>query len=155
MTRELKVKISDELIEHFNTIADAQERDRIAHGWPSLEDTLREAAKAAEKLHAKESLQETVNSAVATFVTKKKEYGNTDEIVVSAMKALYPSGVPLERYYEAIFTLKILEKLSRLSSTSLSEERLRDAYKDVVGYGLLGVDAYNREIENKEKPETT
>lgn len=100
-------------------------------------------------------IRDIVNDAVMTFIVKQREYGNTDEIVVSAMKALYPSGVPLERYYEAIFTLKILEKLSRLSSLSLSEERLRDAYKDVVGYGLLGVDAYNREIENKEKPETT
>ena len=120
----------------------------------SLEEAMGEAAKMQEQLHKNGKLKELVTTAVSTFNTKQKEYGNTDEIVVSAMKALYPAGVPLERYYEAIFTLKILEKLSRLSSTALTEERLRDAYKDVVGYGLLGVDAYNREIEKKEKPGT-
>lgn len=142
--RELKVRLTGEYQEMFRQIGEAQERDKS--NWPT--------EKEMEQRLTVERVRSKVLEALETFIQKKKEYGNTDEIVVSAMKALYPAGVPLERYYEAIFTLKILEKLSRLSSTSLSEERLRDAYKDVVGYGLLGVDAYNREIDKKEKPGT-
>lgn len=83
------------------------------------------------------------------FNKKSEEYGDTDLKVGRMMDILYPEGVPLEQYGDFLFSLKILEKISRLSSKNISEEARADLMQDLAGYGILGT--YNKRVANASK----
>jgi len=83
------------------------------------------------------------------FNKKSEEYGDTDLKVGKMMDILYPEGITLEQYGDFLFSLKILEKISRLSSKNISEEAKTDLMQDLAGYGILGT--YNKRVANASK----
>jgi len=81
-----------------------------------------------------------LENALEVFNTKSREYGPVDQNIAKYLKAVFPNGIKSEKINDAIFTIRILEKLSRILSENISEQSKTDAYRDIVGYGLLGLD---------------
>ena len=83
------------------------------------------------------------------FNKKSEEYGDTDLKVGKMMDILYPEGITLEQYGDFLFSLKILEKISRLSSKNISEEAKTDLIQDLAGYGIRGT--HNKRVAKTSK----
>jgi len=79
---------------------------------------------------------------VADLVTEKqKAYGNSFDQAGDFLKLLYPNGIPVDSYTDALCIVRIFDKLKRLGNSSnlpVNEGKI-DAWKDIVGYGLLGL----------------
>ena len=68
---------------------------------------------------------------------KNKAYGDSFNQVGKFLEILYPDGIPVENYSDALCIVRIFDKLKRIATNkdALGE----DPYRDLVGYGLLGV----------------
>lgn len=72
---------------------------------------------------------------------KNQAYGSSFEQAGDFLKLLYPDGIPVDAYTDALCIVRIFDKLKRLGNASnlpASEGKI-DAWKDIVGYGLLGL----------------
>jgi hypothetical protein len=83
------------------------------------------------------------------FNKKQEEYGDTDLKASRMIDILYPDGITPEKYDDFLFSLKILEKLSRLSSDNISYDSKMDLVQDIAGYGILGT--YNKRVATMPK----
>ena len=80
---------------------------------------------------------------IADLVTdKQKAYGNSFSQAGQFLKLLYPNGIPVDSYTDALCIVRIFDKLKRLGNANNlpANEGKIDAWKDIVGYGLLGLD---------------
>jgi hypothetical protein len=94
-------------------------------------------------------IEEILQNAVQTFSEKRKQYGSTDQLASAMLKLAYPNGITPEKYNDVLVFIKITEKLIRISSSDIEEQSKSDAYGDIIGYGLLGL---NKDLEaNKKK----
>ncbi|NBP56185.1 hypothetical protein EBU71_06570 [bacterium] len=84
---------------------------------------------------------------------KNKAYGSSFDQAGDFLKLLYPNGIPVDAYTDALCIVRIFDKLKRLSNTNglPANEGKIDAWKDIVGYGLLGLykDGGSRELETE------
>lgn len=87
---------------------------------------------------------------------KNKAYGSSFDQAGEFLKLLYPNGIPVEAYTDALCIVRIFDKLKRLSNSGNlpANEGKIDAWKDIVGYGLLGLhkDGGSQKVENAEPP---
>lgn len=92
---------------------------------------------------------ESIAEEVGKLVTEKnKSYGNSFEDSEKFLKILYPNGIPVDNYGDMLCIVRIFDKLKRISTNKpLENENNLDAYKDIIGYGILGV----RKINNGSK----
>jgi hypothetical protein len=81
---------------------------------------------------------------------KNKAYGDSFNQVGKFLKILYPNGIPVESYTDALCIVRIFDKLKRIATNkdALGE----DPYRDLVGYGLLGIAKNIENLEVEEKP---
>lgn len=72
---------------------------------------------------------------------KNLAYGSSFEQAGDFLKLLYPDGIPVDSYTDALCIVRIFDKLKRLGNASNlpATEGKIDAWKDIVGYGLLGL----------------
>ena len=84
--------------------------------------------------------QSSLKKAIELVEKKKKTYGKSvDTTVTNVLTTLYPSGISTEEFDDAIFIIRICEKLGRITSKNIDSKAKADAYGDIVGYGLLGL----------------
>lgn len=68
---------------------------------------------------------------------KNRSYGSAFSKSSEILKILYPAGVQPEQYTDLLLTTRILDKLFRIANdkSAFNEE----PWKDIAGYGLLGI----------------
>jgi hypothetical protein len=71
---------------------------------------------------------------------KAYRYGNVDQKMQLAMKALYPEGIPSDGYRDGLYVIHILEKLARIANPNIDFNSKLDAKKDVAGYSILAIE---------------
>jgi len=71
---------------------------------------------------------------------KSKQYGDSAERAEKIMKVLYPNGVPVEAFKNALLIVRMCDKLCRIATqdTAGVDGAGEDAWKDLAGYGLIG-----------------
>jgi hypothetical protein len=75
------------------------------------------------------------DSLVHLLIAKNRSYGNAFSEAGKVLAILYPNGIPLEKYNDALVTVRILDKLFRISNSP--EAFNEDPWKDIAGYSLL------------------
>jgi len=74
---------------------------------------------------------------------KNRKYGDSYARMAHVLPMFYPDGVPGDHLLDAIFILRIIDKLMRIASAQGDDEE--DPVKDVAGYAILRM----REMRNK------
>lgn len=71
---------------------------------------------------------------------KQRQYGDSVTKSGKILAVLYPEGVPLHAYYDALMVVRVLDKLSRIAQRGPNGQDLggESPWKDIAGYGLLG-----------------
>ena len=75
---------------------------------------------------------------IAKLVTTKNEaYGNSFGVAPEILKLLYPNGITVEQYADALTVVRVIDKLKRIATDrdALGE----NPWKDIMGYSLLAV----------------
>lgn len=104
------------------------------------------------------SYQELAKEIGDLVTEKQKSYGNSFDQAGDFLKLLYPDGIPVDAYTDALCIVRIFDKLKRLGNASnlpVNEGKV-DAWKDIVGYGLLGLHKDTVSVEepvNEDKKE--
>lgn len=71
---------------------------------------------------------------------KQRQYGDAAAKSAAIMRALYPSGIAPHQMGDALLTVRVLDKLSRIAQRGPDGKDLggESPWKDISGYGLLG-----------------
>lgn len=85
-----------------------------------------------------QELGELVGGVVAD---KQLQYGDAAGKAGKILAVLYPQGLAVHQYGDALLVVRILDKLSRIAQRGPDgQDRGRESpYKDIAGYGLLGL----------------
>lgn len=77
---------------------------------------------------------------VAELVTKKQlQYGNSVDKSAGILSILYPTGIPVEAFGDALLLIRMLDKMSRIAQQAITgRQDTEDAWADLVGYSLIG-----------------
>lgn len=67
---------------------------------------------------------------------KNQAYGDSAGKTGEILRILYPEGIRHYQYNSVLLVVRILDKLSRISTGILTDE---DPWMDIAGYGVLGV----------------
>lgn len=67
---------------------------------------------------------------------KNKAYGDSFHKSGEFLELLWPNGIPVEKYEDALALVRIFDKCMRIANQKNAFEE--DPYKDISGYGLLG-----------------
>lgn len=67
---------------------------------------------------------------------KNEAYGNATQVTGAILTLLYPNGIPIDKYTEALITVRVLDKLMRIATKK--DAFGEDPWKDIAGYGFLG-----------------
>ena len=68
---------------------------------------------------------------------KQREYGDSYHRAEGVIRALWPDGIPVESYMDALAVVRVIDKLFRIAAGKQGDE---DPWKDIAGYGLLGME---------------
>lgn len=78
---------------------------------------------------------------------KNAAYGDSFTKAAEFLKILYPNGIPVEAYTDALCIVRIFDKLMRLAtSKDYNNER---PYADIAGYAFLGLQKDRQRAEHK------
>jgi len=82
--------------------------------------------------------------------SKNKAYGSAFDKAGEFLSVLFPNGVPVDRYKDMLCLVRMFDKMMRISTSEFegTDEKREEAYRDLAGYSLLGL---NSEKEGKEK----
>lgn len=72
--------------------------------------------------------------------SKQKQYGDSAGKSGGIMRILYPQGIASHQMDDALLTVRVLDKLSRIAQRGEDGKDLggESPWKDLAGYGLLG-----------------
>jgi len=72
--------------------------------------------------------------------SKQVQYGDSAGRAGQILAVLYPSGVPVHAYDDALLIVRCLDKFSRIAQRGEDGKDLggESPWKDIAGYGLLG-----------------
>jgi hypothetical protein len=79
---------------------------------------------------------------------KNKAYGNSFAEAGEFLKILYPNGIPVEAYNDALTLTRIFDKLKRIATNN--DPFGEDPFFDIAGYAILGV-FNNRKLKEEKK----
>jgi len=74
---------------------------------------------------------------------KNAAYGNSFGKVAEFLKILWPDGIPVEAYTDALCTVRMFDKLMRIANKK--DAFGESPYRDIAGYSILGVEKDERE----------
>lgn len=76
---------------------------------------------------------------------KNAAYGDSFGQVGDFLEILYPNGIPVESYTDALCIVRIFDKLKRIATKK--DAFGESPYRDIAGYALLGTlkDEYQKE----------
>lgn len=78
---------------------------------------------------------------IGEMVQRKNEaYGDSFGRSGEVLRILFPKGIPIERYVDALTIVRVVDKLFRIATAK--DAFGESPWKDVAGYGILGV--YNQ-----------
>ena len=80
--------------------------------------------------------------------SKQAAYGDSFGRAGECLRQMYPNGIKPEQYDDLLTIARILDKLFRIANDPTAFEE--NPYRDVAGYGLLGVKRY--EQKNTDDP---
>ncbi len=66
---------------------------------------------------------------------KNRQYGDSYARMAHVLPMFYPDGVPGDHLLDAVFILRIIDKLMRIASAQGDD--LEDPVKDIAGYAIL------------------
>jgi hypothetical protein len=78
---------------------------------------------------------------ISELVTAKQiQYGDSAGRAGQILAVLYPAGVPIHAYDDALLIVRCLDKFSRIAQRGEDGKDLggESPWKDIAGYGLLG-----------------
>ena len=81
--------------------------------------------------------------------SKNRQYGNSFNVSGEFLKLIYPNGIPADAYTDALCIVRIFDKLKRIGNASnlpVNEGKI-DAWSDIIGYGLLGLQKDSEPVE--------
>lgn len=67
---------------------------------------------------------------------KQEQYGDAFGQAGRVLRVLYPHGVRPEQYDDLLALVRVIDKLFRVANGDRGDE---SAWRDIAGYGLLGV----------------
>lgn len=70
-------------------------------------------------------------------VQKQKAYGDSFGRAGEVLKLLYPDGIPIDKFDDALAIVRIVDKLFRIANQKDAFDE--NPYQDIAGYALLGV----------------
>lgn len=74
------------------------------------------------------------------LVNKAQGYGPSWLAAEKCLEALYPDGIPVKAYRNALLTVRVLDKLCRLAQAGGGEDAGGESpWRDVAGYGIVGL----------------
>ena len=79
-----------------------------------------------------------IASNLAEMLTdKNRKYGDSYARMAHVLPIFYPDGVPGEHLLDAVFILRIIDKLMRISSAQKDDDE--DPVVDIAGYAILRI----------------
>ena len=81
--------------------------------------------------------------------TKNQAYGDSFAVAGEFLKILWPDGVPVDSYGDMLCIIRIFDKLKRIATDKTWNNE--SPYKDITGYGLLGLAKDLEEYESRQK----
>ena len=94
---------------------------------------------------------EKLATKIGTLVdSKNKQYGDSFAQSGEFLKLIYPNGIPADAYTDALCIVRIFDKLKRIGNASnlpVNEGKI-DAWSDIIGYGLLGLQKDSEPVES-------
>lgn len=86
--------------------------------------------------------QKLANEVGALVDEKNANYGNSFDQAGEFLRLLYPEGIPPEKYGDMLCVVRIFDKLKRIATKK--DAFGESPYKDIVGYGILGLERDGR-----------
>jgi len=81
---------------------------------------------------------EKIGREIGKLVQEKQEaYGNSFGNAGKILKVLYPKGIPIEKYDDALSVIRVIDKLFRIATKK--DAFGESPWRDITGYGILGV----------------
>lgn len=68
---------------------------------------------------------------------KQTAYGDSFGKAGSIMRILYPDGIPVEKYDDALAVVRVIDKLFRIAT--MKEAFGENPWRDIAGYAILSV----------------
>jgi len=91
------------------------------------------------------TVYEGLGAHVGAVVDRKNaEYGNSINDTAAFLTALFPQGIPVDAYNDVGLLVRLFDKMKRIANGNQGEE---NAWKDLVGYALLGYECSRREAK--------
>lgn len=74
----------------------------------------------------------------ATLEDKAMAYGNSFQQTGEFIKLLYPSGIPVEAYDDALTMVRMYDKMKRIANNpGRADPGGEDPFHDIAGYAVL------------------
>ena len=90
---------------------------------------------------------EEIGSEIGKLVQEKnKAYGSAFDRCKEILKILYPDGIKIEQYTDALAIVRIIDKLFRIANKK--DAFGESPWKDIAGYAILGIGKDARENQN-------
>lgn len=72
--------------------------------------------------------------------SKQLQYGDSVGKAPRILQILYPNGIPVHAYPDALLVVRVIDKLSRITQRGGDGQDLggESPWRDIAGYGLLG-----------------
>jgi dihydrofolate reductase len=94
-----------------------------------------------------ENYEELGRSVGALVDVKNEAYGSAFDDAGEFLKLLYPNGIQPSQYSDALAVVRIFDKMKRIAT---DRDALGESpYRDIAGYGLLGLRRVERERAQK------
>jgi hypothetical protein len=122
---------------------DNEQRKKINEVGFTADHTPHPTQQVTEPTPAEWSVYQKIAAELGKLVTEKnKAYGSAHIVSGRIMRLLFPDGIHVDRIYDALLMVRIIDKLMRLATrpTAFGES----PYQDIGGYGILGVDLDSR-----------
>lgn len=95
---------------------------------------------------------EKIGTDIGRLVSEKNAaYGDSFGQACKILAVLYPSGIPVEQYRDALAIIRVIDKLFRLANDK--DAFGESPWRDICGYSILGVansvDSSKENVENE------
>lgn len=107
------------------------------------EEQIKYITKAEQRYNGAKYIFEDLGKEVGALVDEKNAaYGNSFTKCADFVKLLYPNGVEPEQYIDLLCMVRIFDKQMRIATRKNAFDE--SPYRDITGYGLLGLNNDNK-----------